>query len=80
MSFELTNKSKGKKKLLFFWDQLKDKKVTNEVMVYFPFHMNNSTKNMSQYCVNFKESNLSGLFKIESNFNGSINVHGHGIQ
>ena len=66
MSFELTNKSNGKKKLLFFWDQLKDKKVTNEVMVYFPFHMNNSTKNMSQYCVNLTSQTCQAYSKLKA--------------
>ena len=63
MSWQINQKEK---KNLFFWDQLEDKKVTNKVMVHFPFPMNNSTKNMSQYCVNLTSQTCQAYSKLKA--------------
>ena len=64
MSWQINQKEK---KLLFFWDQLKEKKkVTNEVVVHFPLHMNNSTKNMGQYRVNLTSQTCQAYSKLKA--------------
>ena len=75
MSWQINQKEK---KLLFFWDQLKEKKKGNKWSGgHFPFHMNNSTKNMSQYRVNLTSQTCQAYSKLKAT---SMVASTHGIQ